>query len=272
VSSLSKAQTVYFLHFFEWMLLIAALIVVVGLVGEHKIPWWRPLYDWFTILVAIGCMGEMLADGGVFFLSRHLQAIADAELGEITVKAGTAQTSANRAGEDATRARGEADSAKQRAEEIGDEEVGLRKKLADEVNTELAERKKATELEGSLAPRNFTLQFGPDGKTNFEELKRFAGIKVSFEVLADPEPMRAAERIEQLLVPAGWNIIGKARNPDIYSGFFDGVSIWYEHQLHKILLPLLSLSPEQRAETLAHEKCEKSAGALGACPRITDLS
>lgn len=81
--SLSKAETLTLLNISEYALLLFALVVVIGVTGEHKTPWWKVRYDLFAILVAIGCAGELVADGGVFVFSRHLQVIEGTEVANL---------------------------------------------------------------------------------------------------------------------------------------------------------------------------------------------
>jgi|KBSSwiStaDraftv2_1062776.scaffolds.fasta_scaffold211196_3 hypothetical protein len=49
--SLSKEAASFGLAFSEWALLVFALTVVIGLVGEHKLNWWDVKYKTFEILV-----------------------------------------------------------------------------------------------------------------------------------------------------------------------------------------------------------------------------
>jgi len=79
VSWLSKGATSTALDISEWLLLLAAIVVVVGLYAEHKMPSRHPKHKCFAMLIIIGCSGEVFADGAIFLFSRHLQIISDAE-------------------------------------------------------------------------------------------------------------------------------------------------------------------------------------------------
>jgi hypothetical protein len=83
--SLSKAATAAILNISEWSLLLGGVVLVIGLVGELKTDdkctdaqkLWYKRFEWAVI---IGVAIELLADGGVFFASRRLQTISDAEI------------------------------------------------------------------------------------------------------------------------------------------------------------------------------------------------
>jgi hypothetical protein len=96
--------------------------------------------------------------------------------------------------------------------------------LATETKLE-DERGIRLELEKSLAPRALGFQFGPGAQTNFDELKPFSGLQVLVEILPDAEAMRAGSSVLALLKNAGWNVVKVSYNPELYTGFFDGVII-----------------------------------------------
>jgi hypothetical protein len=58
----------------------------------------------FEVFVIIGVAGELLADGGIFLFSKHLQAIAELEIATLTRETGDAKTSAENASAAASRA------------------------------------------------------------------------------------------------------------------------------------------------------------------------
>jgi len=89
--SLSKFATTSWLDWSEIILLVSGLVLVVGIIGEYaKSDRWKRHHRVFEVLVIIGVCGELLADGGVFLFSSHLQTISDAELAAVTKKAGEA--------------------------------------------------------------------------------------------------------------------------------------------------------------------------------------
>ena len=175
------------IHGFEWMLLIAALVVVVGLVGEHKIPWWRPIYDWFVILVAVGCIGELAADGGIFFLSRHLQTISDAEVSTALAQSRYANLLAQGAAVQAAALQEEAELLKKQAED---------------------EKLKRVEIEESIAWRRLTKkqQLGIASR-----LSRFRGqIANMWYGAGDKEAETFALEIASALNEAKWTVYAPA--------------------------------------------------------------
>jgi hypothetical protein len=92
--ALSEPKTAALLNVSEYFLLLFAAIVVIGLIGEYRLPSWHFRYDLFTLLVAIGCGGELVADGGLFFCSRHLQTIENSKIANLNVSAGEANKKA----------------------------------------------------------------------------------------------------------------------------------------------------------------------------------
>lgn len=77
--SLSKPATITWLDTSEWLLLLFGIILVVGIVGEIRLPEWHHRLKTFEILVLVGVLGELAADGGMFFFSSRLQTIGEAE-------------------------------------------------------------------------------------------------------------------------------------------------------------------------------------------------
>ena len=94
---LSKGATSQWLGVSEWSLLLFALLVVAGLVEEHRHPWWHPRTELFALMVVIGCAGELLSDGGVFFFSRHLEALSNIEIEGLRLRTADAMDRASQA-------------------------------------------------------------------------------------------------------------------------------------------------------------------------------
>jgi hypothetical protein len=92
--SLSRAATICGLHLSEAGLLLFGLIVVVGLIGEIKLPSWHLRLKLFELLVIIGVAGELICDGGVFVFSEHLQTISDIEVAHLNIEAANARKEA----------------------------------------------------------------------------------------------------------------------------------------------------------------------------------
>lgn len=70
----SKDSAEFWLHFSEAGLLVFALILVIGLVGEYAKPSRTKMFELFVIA---GVLGELLFDGGIFGFSGRLQIIQD---------------------------------------------------------------------------------------------------------------------------------------------------------------------------------------------------
>ena len=79
--SLSKSATTTALNWSELALLVFGIVLVAGLVGEYRTlePHSRRM-KFFEMLVIIGVLGELIADGGIFLFSSNLQTIADTEI------------------------------------------------------------------------------------------------------------------------------------------------------------------------------------------------
>lgn len=84
---LSKSATAFCLDVSEWSLLFFGILLVIGIIGEYRVPWWSTRLKYFEALVVIGVAGELIADGGVFATSRRLQAISDREVADVNVEA-----------------------------------------------------------------------------------------------------------------------------------------------------------------------------------------
>jgi hypothetical protein len=79
--SLPKSVALACQHWAEIALLVAAAIIVIGLIGELKsMVRWTTWVRWATPLVAIGVGGELLADGVLFGASERIQTIEDQNL------------------------------------------------------------------------------------------------------------------------------------------------------------------------------------------------
>jgi hypothetical protein len=104
--------------------------------------------------------------------------------------------------------------AKLKTEEIRGANLATETKLETERQTRL-------ELEKSILPRELFTEL-KGGKSNFDPLKPFAGITVSFEVIPDFEAQRAARRIAGMVHQAGWNLGTFTVKTDLS----DGVAVW----------------------------------------------
>src|SRR5437870_4108268 len=94
--SLSKSATATALGISEIALLLFGILLVIGLIGEYaKSEQWKKHVRVFEMFVIIGVAGELLADGGIFLFSSHLQTIADMEIGEAVLRASKADERAS---------------------------------------------------------------------------------------------------------------------------------------------------------------------------------
>lgn len=141
--SLSKTATSTWLGLSEILLLLFGVLLVIGLIGEYRESL-KPWVKVFEMFVIIGVAGELLADGGIFALSRHLETIANGEIAVLTKQAADAN---DRAAEAEALAKGfeaqiatagtDAAQAKQKAE---------------------SERLARTQLENKMKPRHLTAE------------------------------------------------------------------------------------------------------------------
>jgi hypothetical protein len=95
--SLSKPATVHWLDASEWGLLVFGLAVFVGIWGEIKLEHGSRNFKVAEYIVLFGILGELIADGGVFFFSTQLQIISDSENAALGVKASEANERAGKA-------------------------------------------------------------------------------------------------------------------------------------------------------------------------------
>jgi hypothetical protein len=95
--SLSEKATSAGLEISEWGLLIAGLVLLIGIIGEYKLPQWHHRLKFFELLVLIGVLFELIFDGGVFLFSRQLQILEGAEIESLSTRSATALGSANTA-------------------------------------------------------------------------------------------------------------------------------------------------------------------------------
>jgi hypothetical protein len=148
--SLSKAATSSALSVSEVALLVFTLLLVVGLVGEAaKSEKWKARHRMFELMVVIGVSGELIAEGGIFAFSRHLQTVADTDLAAVITKVGDARTSAYKAADAAARANVSAQQANNEAG-VAEERAEAARKDAER------EHRARVQLEAAIAPRSLT--------------------------------------------------------------------------------------------------------------------
>jgi hypothetical protein len=156
LASLSEPATTTMLDICEFGLLLFALLVVIGVIGEHKLPWWNVKYELFSVLVAVGCAGEMIADGGVFIFSKHLQTISDAELSHARVDVANALLMADSANERAEVARKDAEGFRAQIAEATARAAIAEQHAAEANRIAESERLARVQLQKELQPRRLT--------------------------------------------------------------------------------------------------------------------
>lgn len=162
--SMSKSATSIALDFAELALLLFGLMLVVGLIGEYaKSEKWKKHLRLFELFVIIGVAGELLADGGIFLFSKHLQTIADIEIARLTKEAGDAKSSAESAASASSQPRLSADEANAAAGEAK-EKAETAARLADGAARNL-----------SLTQYLVSARIVPDPKALADQLKPFKG-------------------------------------------------------------------------------------------------
>jgi hypothetical protein len=167
--SLSKSATSIALDTSEIVLLLFGILLTVGLIGEYaKSERWKRRVKTFEMLVIIGVAGELMADGGIFLFSSHLQTIADHEIAELTVTAGRVKDSAESAAKAAAR-----------ANESADEAVAASDKAKEKVE---AVAKRAEEIDSDLARTQYLLSARSvtDPDSLVRQLKQYKGQTIHF--------------------------------------------------------------------------------------------
>jgi hypothetical protein len=236
---LSKSATATALDISEVALLLFGVLLVIGLIGEYaKAERWKKHLKLFEMFVIIGVAGELLADGGIFLFSRHLQTIADLEIAELTREAGNARTSAESAASAASNATTsaheagvEAEKAQQRvrelakqADELQNEVIAANGRVEQlrKANNESAanlelEKNKRVHLAASLLDRRFADQSGA-----IATLSGLPPMQAVFEFPDEREPRRMAEQINFVLTDLNWTTWRRRGNE---STIQDGITI-----------------------------------------------
>lgn len=202
--SLSKSATSFDLGVSEIALLLFGVLLVVGLIGEYaKSDKWKKHLKIFEMCVIIGVAGELLADGGIFLFSSHLQMIADAEIVELTKEAGDARTSAKGAAAAARFAKEQSDKAVASATSALSLARDARKEADSFKKAIVSAKEAAARAESKLADRVLTDE---QVQSIAKKLKIFGG--QTYTVTAyweSKESLGIANRIHASLHLAGWS-------------------------------------------------------------------
>jgi hypothetical protein len=203
ILSFSKSATLSGLDLSEFALLVFGIVLVIGLVGEYaKSDRWRKHVKKFEMMVILGVAGELIADGGVFLFSGHLQTIADAELAAVITQVGAANLSANRAADAADRANSSAQQANEQAVDAG-LAAGRAKTLAVRAAVQAAKAHREAEV---TLQRLAWRRISPTQHRHFVSiLSPYKGSIVAFTRLVDPEAGEFADALLGVLRDSGWN-------------------------------------------------------------------
>ncbi len=150
LTSLSKSATSTWLGVFEILLLLFGVLLVVGLIGEYResLKPWVKVFEMFVIL---GVAGELLADGGIFALSRHLETIANGEIALLTQQSAIANQKAAEANDRAAQAQALAKGFEAQIATAGNNAAQANQKAE-------TERLARTQLENKMKPRHLTAE------------------------------------------------------------------------------------------------------------------
>ena len=149
--SLSKSATSLSLNISEIALLLFGLLLTLGLIEEYsEADRWKRYVKVFEMFVILGVAGELLADGGIFLCSSHLQTISDLEVASLNVRANQAEASLGKAISDA-------ESAKATARGFDSQIAGASARAAEANQKAEEERLERLKLEAIVAPRSLSL-------------------------------------------------------------------------------------------------------------------
>jgi hypothetical protein len=217
--SLSKSATSFWLEVSEIALLIFGIVLVIGLVGEvaKSAPWKRRL-RLFELMVIVGVAGELIADGGIFLFSRHLQTISETEFAGLNKQAADAYKEAEsarkeadsferdiaQANERAAAANERAAKAEQHLGEANERASNAEKQAAK--SNEIAERERLArlQLEARLAPRSLS----PAQRDDLaNRLKPFSGTSLDIFIYGDTNEMLSIGlALTSVATAAGWSV------------------------------------------------------------------
>jgi hypothetical protein len=230
--SLSKSATSTALDVSDIVLLVSGALLLFGALGEYledhkRLPRWM---RWpkliFEIIVAVSLAGELIADGGVFVFSHHLQKLEGADIDALERKSAKALDDSNAAIGEAKAASDEAAAAKlesSNAKGIANASDRLARgtrKEADSFEGDIVSAKtQAADAESHLAE---ALRSAVEAKTELDRLKsprsltdmpgllsalgRFRGTSYTFtEVFADEDSAHLLRLIDEVLQEVGWN-------------------------------------------------------------------
>jgi hypothetical protein len=279
--SLSRSATSAALDISEIALLVFGIVLVLGLVGEvAKSERWRKWLRIFELMVIIGVAGELVADGGIFLFSRHLQTITETEYADLNKQATDAYNQAEHARKEAdsfeldiAKAKQGAADADERASKA-EENLGSAKRDAAVANERAAEANKIAEgerlarlkLEKRLAPRTLN----NDQQRRIEsKIKPFSGTPYELAVDPVPEAINLLKTVDAILRSSGWTnkesaktdfrfVITLPSGSKVEQGVFAGVVV----KLTKTMLPKYEAAAGALIRALQAEGIDATAEIL----------
>jgi hypothetical protein len=207
VFSLSKSATSLALGVSEIALLVFGVLLVVGLIGEYaESEGWKRHTRLFELLVIIGVAGELIADGGVFLFSSHLQTISDGEIAILRDKASQEELRAAGLERDAAGARRDAETARKRADSF-ELDIANARKDAAVANARAAEANRTAETEKlariKIEERLAGWKLSSEAQTRLvKKLKPYP--ETPFDLSVNPVESRFMETLDAVLSAAGW--------------------------------------------------------------------
>lgn len=201
--SLSKSATSIALDTSEVVLLLFGVLLTVGLIGEYaKSERWKRHVKIFEMLVIIGVAGELLADGGIFLFSSHLQTIADQEIGDLATVAHNAKGSADDAAKSARTAHDELGAVEKDIVSAKKQAADAESHLADALERAANAERETAKLKARLADRVLT---DPQVDAVVAAIKPFAGQQVRVTAYAtDAECRGLTAQVLLVLDKGGW--------------------------------------------------------------------
>jgi hypothetical protein len=245
VTSLSKAATSTLLGVSETLLLLFGVLLVVGLVGEYRgtLKRWVKVFEMFVI---VGVAGELLADGGIFALSRHLETIANREIAALTEQAAVANQHSAEANDRAAQAEALAKGF--------EAQIVIAENGAAQANQKAeSERLARTHLENKMKPRHLTTE----QQTKLARLLLNEPSPISiYSQMLDGESGDYADDFVAAFKSAKWQTFGPNRS----------------RMTHDQGIEIGTLAPGTPAAKHMIEELQKDFGEVGVTARVTYFS
>ncbi|MFL6350239.1 MAG: hypothetical protein ACJ74Z_00085, partial [Bryobacteraceae bacterium] len=162
--SASRSSATLALHISEVLLFLFGVVLILGLLGEYQeSEYWKKRLKIFELMVIIGVVGELWADGAIFMFSEQVQAIDEARVAKLDQEVISAETEAKDAYTSAGKAVSKAGEADERASANDLRAANLERENL-EIRKQMVER----------GPR-WVLLYGEQRKRLLGRVKPFAG-------------------------------------------------------------------------------------------------